>query len=77
MIAAHRCHLIRAAASAPTDFLFFPLELNRLDDALAVKLAETGPLAHYLPWLADIREEKPYELDDEIEKIPGKIGHRG
>src|SRR6202040_2637523 len=49
--------------AASSDLLFFELELNRLDDALAAKLA-AGPLKHYRPWLEDIRKGKPYQLDD-------------
>jgi oligoendopeptidase F len=55
--------------AASTDLLFFQLELNRLEDDVLAKLAVHGPLAHYRPWLEDIRKEKPHELADEIEKL--------
>lgn len=55
--------------AASTDLLFFQLELNRLEDPIIEKLAQGGPLAHYRPWLEDIRKDKPYELDDEIERL--------
>ena len=49
--------------------LFFPLELNRLDDE-ALEKAMTGPeLGHYRPWLEDLRKEKPYQLDDKLEQL--------
>jgi len=52
-----------------TDLLFFTLELNRIDDAaLAAKLA-APEMAHYGPWLRDIRAFRPYQLSDEIEKL--------
>ncbi len=54
--------------AASTELLFFQLELNRLDDALIEGLWE-GPLAHYRPWLEDIRKDKPYELPDDIERL--------
>ncbi|WP_219320330.1 M3 family oligoendopeptidase [Methylovirgula sp. HY1] len=54
--------------AASTELLFFQLELNRLDDATVEKLAQ-GALAHYRPWLEDIRKDKPYELSDEIERL--------
>jgi oligoendopeptidase F len=54
--------------AASTELLFFQLELNRLDDALIGKLAQ-GPLAHYKPWLEDIRKEKPYQLEDDVERL--------
>jgi oligoendopeptidase F len=53
---------------ATSDLLFFELELNRLDDALAAKLA-AGVLKHYRPWLEDIRKGKPYQLDDKLEQL--------
>ena len=52
-----------------TALLFFTLELNRLDDAeLDAKLADPA-LAHYRPWLRDIRAFRPHQLSDEIEKL--------
>ena len=52
-----------------TSLLFFTLELNRLDDAdLAAKEADPA-LAHYRPWLRDIRAFRPHQLSDEIEKL--------
>src|SRR5271165_884520 len=55
--------------NASSNLLFFELELNRLDDgALKAALAD-GPLAHYRPWIEDIRRSKPYQLSDELEKL--------
>ena len=52
-----------------TDLLFFTLELNRLDDA-AMSAALTSPaLAHYAPWLRDLRTMRPYQLSDDIETL--------
>ncbi len=49
--------------------LFFPLELNRLDDAkLETAMAKTE-LGHYRPWLEDLRKEKPYQLEDKLEQL--------
>ncbi len=53
-----------------TDLLFFELELNRIDDQVMQKaLASSGKLAHYAPWLKDLRREKPHQLDDQIEQL--------
>jgi oligoendopeptidase F len=52
-----------------TQLLFFQLELNRLDDALLDAAAAKPPLAHWRPWLEDIRKEKPHELSDELERL--------
>jgi oligoendopeptidase F len=49
--------------------LFFELELNKIaDDELAVKL-KVPALAHYRPWIDNLRKEKPYQLDDKIEEL--------
>src|ERR1700719_2072673 len=55
--------------AASTHLLFFMLELNRVDDGrLAVAMRDPG-LAHYQPWIEDIRKEKPYQLEDRIEQL--------
>ena len=52
-----------------TAVLFFALELNRLDDAALDAAAAAGPLAHYAPWLADVRRDKPHQLGDDLERL--------
>ncbi len=52
-----------------TELLFFALELNRLDDAALDKAAAQVPLAHYAPWLDDLRKDKPHQLEDRIEQL--------
>lgn len=53
-----------------TKLLFFTLELNRIDDGvLDAKVAEAATLAHYAPWLRDVRAMRPHQLSDEIEKL--------
>jgi len=52
-----------------TVLLFFTLELNRIEDGeLAAKLKDGG-LAHYAPWLRDIRAFRPHQLSDDLEKL--------
>lgn len=55
--------------AASTDLLFFPLELNRLDDQKFENVLKTAPLSHYRPWIEDLRKEKPHQLDAKIEKL--------
>ncbi|MEJ0092320.1 MAG: M3 family oligoendopeptidase [Methylocella sp.] len=55
--------------AASSNLLFFELELNRLGDGALDKALASGPLAHYRPWLEDIRKGKPYQLDDKIEQL--------
>jgi oligoendopeptidase F len=49
--------------------LFFPLELNRLDDTVLEKAMADPALGHYRPWLEDLRKEKPYQLEDKLEQL--------
>ena len=49
--------------------LFFPLELNRLDDEMLEKAMAKSELRHYRPWLEDLRKEKPYQLEDKLEQL--------
>jgi oligoendopeptidase F len=55
--------------SVSTQLLFFELELNRIDDAVMDAALGNAALAHYRPWLTDLRKERPYQLADEIEKL--------
>jgi len=55
--------------AASSHLLFFTLELNRIDDAALQAAMREGPLAHYRPWLEDIRREKPYQLEDRVEQL--------
>ena len=50
--------------------LFFPLELNRIEDeALETAMQASAPLAHYRPWLEDLRLDRPYQLEDRVERL--------
>ncbi len=51
------------------DLLFFELELNRIDDARLEAAMAAPALAHYRPWLEDVRKEKPHQLADDIEQL--------
>ncbi|MDO8422146.1 MAG: M3 family oligoendopeptidase [Parvibaculum sp.] len=52
-----------------TDLLFFTLELNRLSDADMAAALTSPALAHYAPWLRDLRAMQPYQLSDELETL--------
>ncbi|WP_102961178.1 M3 family oligoendopeptidase [Mangrovicella endophytica] len=50
--------------------LFFALELNRIDDAVMdAAIAANPKLAHYKPWIVDLRQDKPYQLEDRVEEL--------
>ena len=52
-----------------TLLLFFELELNRVEDAALEKAMQVPALAHYRPWIENLRMEKPYQLDDKLEEL--------
>jgi oligoendopeptidase F len=54
---------------ASTHLLFFPLELNRIDDAVIERAMEAPTLGHYRPWIEDLRKDKPYQLEDRVEQL--------
>ena len=49
--------------------LFFELEMNRIDDAALEAAMKVPALGHYRPWIANLRMEKPYQLDDKLEEL--------
>jgi oligoendopeptidase F len=55
--------------NASVHLLFFPLELNRIDDAMVERAMQARELAHYRPWIEDLRKDKPYQLEDRIEQL--------
>ncbi len=55
--------------NASSDLIFFTLELNRIDDGVLDRAMSAGPLAHYRPWIEDVRREKPYQLEDKLEQL--------
>ena len=55
--------------AASVHLLFFPLELNRIEDAVIERALQTPELAHYRPWIEDLRKDKPYQLEDRVEQL--------
>ena len=49
--------------------LFFTLELNRLDDGLLEEAMSEPRLAHYRPFIEDVRKERPHQLEDRVEQL--------
>ncbi len=52
-----------------TQLLFFELEINKIEDAQLAQALKEKELAHYKPWLDNLRMEKPYQLDDRLEQL--------
>src|SRR6202162_3424082 len=63
--------------NASVHLLFFPLELNRIDDAVIERAMQTPELAHYRPWIEDLRKEKPYQLEDRVEQLSHEKSQSG
>ncbi|MGA2994142.1 M3 family oligoendopeptidase [Bradyrhizobium sp.] len=55
--------------NASVHLLFFALELNRIDDAVIENAMRASELAHYRPWIEDLRKDKPYQLEDRVEQL--------
>jgi oligoendopeptidase F len=52
-----------------TDLIFFELELNQIDEAVLAEAEKAPKLAKYKPWLADLRREKPFQLEERLERL--------
>jgi oligoendopeptidase F len=52
-----------------TLLLFYELEFNMLDDAHLAEAMKSPALAHYKPWIDNLRMEKPYQLDAKLEQL--------
>jgi oligoendopeptidase F len=61
--------ITNALTELSTQLLFFELELNKIDDAALSKAMADPALAHWKPWLDNLRMEKPYQLDDKLEQL--------
>ncbi len=49
--------------------LFFTLELNRVEDAVLEEKLRDPALAHWGPFLRDLRVFRPHQLSDEVERL--------
>ena len=61
------------------ELLFFVLEINRIDDARLDEQLRSAALAHYRPWLEQVRVFRPHQLADELERLlheKSVTGHR-
>ena len=52
-----------------TALLFLTLEINRVDAAALEAKLKVPELARYAPWLERVRLFRPYQLDDDLEKL--------
>lgn len=55
---------------ASSHLIFFALELNRLEETQINHAIENDALtAHYKSWILDLRKDKPFQLDDNVEQL--------
>jgi len=52
-----------------TDIIFFELELNQIDDKTLEAALKNERLARYKPWIENVRKEKPYQLEEKLERL--------
>jgi oligoendopeptidase F len=52
-----------------TDLIFFELELNKIEEATLARALEVPALGHYKPWIEDLRKDKPYQLEEQLERL--------
>ncbi|KAB2912103.1 MAG: M3 family oligoendopeptidase [Hyphomicrobiaceae bacterium] len=52
-----------------TELIFFELELNTIEEADLAGALGVPALAYYKPWIDDLRKEKPYQLDERLERL--------
>ena len=52
-----------------TDLIFFELELNQIADDRLAEAVKHPALARLKPWLDDLRKEKPYQLEEKLERL--------
>lgn len=59
-----------AETEITSQLLFFTLEIIAIEEAAISKmLTESPALAHYTPWLRDVRVFKPHTLPEEMERL--------
>lgn len=64
--------------AASAHLLFFTLELNGIDDAvLDGAISASDKLAHYKPWIDVVRQDKLYQLSEELEQLFHEKGVTG
>jgi oligoendopeptidase F len=52
-----------------TDLIFFELELNQIEEADLAAALQVPAFAAYKPWIDDLRKEKPFQLEEQIERL--------
>jgi oligoendopeptidase F len=52
-----------------TELIFFELELNQIDARDLENALRAPELRRYKPWFDDLRKEKPYQLEEKLERL--------
>jgi len=54
---------------ASANFIFFELELNQIAEEDLAQALQSPELGYYKPWFTELRKEKPFQLDEQIELL--------
>ena len=68
-VAAFYQNMNERATDISSDTLFFELELNRIDEDTLASQMKDADVTKYAPWIDAIRIYKPYQLEDNLEKL--------
>jgi len=60
-----------------TELIFFEIELNQIDETLLEQALARDDLQRYKPWFEDLRKEKPFQLDEKLERLFTEKGQTG
>lgn len=52
-----------------TDLIFFTLELNKLDGTIITEQLKDPAMAHYAPWIRQVRAFRSHQLADDLEEL--------
>jgi len=55
--------------NASSHLLFFPLEINAIDDVVLDAALNFDALARYRPFFDDVRKERPHQLEPRVEQL--------
>ncbi len=57
------------ATDISSHVLFFTLEINKIEEVALEEKLKAPELAHYRPWLRDLRVFRPHQLEEDLERL--------
>tara|TARA_B100000315_G_scaffold260274_1_gene320498 strand:+ start:2954 stop:4738 length:1785 start_codon:yes stop_codon:yes gene_type:complete len=68
-VAAFYQNMNERATEISSETIFFELEINRIEEKMLVSQMKDSSAKKYAPWIDAIRIYKPYQLEDNLEKL--------